>query len=120
MNEVINILEIKQKLIEFAKERDWEKFHTPKNLAMALNVEAGELLEIFQWMTSEESKLLNKSDYDMEKIEDEIADIFLYLVRICTVLDIDLLKSSLSKIKKNSEKYPPSLVRGSSKKYTDY
>ncbi|MBT6326246.1 MAG: nucleotide pyrophosphohydrolase [Bdellovibrionales bacterium] len=116
----MNILEIKQKLIEFAKERDWEKFHTPKNLAMALNVEAGELLEIFQWMTSEESELLNKSDYDMEKIEDEVADIFLYLVRICTVLNIDLLKSSLSKIKKNSVKYPPGLVRGSSKKYTDY
>ena len=121
--EVLNLTLLKKRLTTFAKERDWEKFHTPKNLAMALNVEAVELLEIFQWMTEEESlKLieLSGSEKKIMNIRDEIADIFVYLLRLCSVLNIDFEKSLLEKIEKNETKYPPNLVRGSSKKYDEY
>ncbi len=94
---------IKDKLIKFSKERDWEKFHTPKNLAMALTVEVSELLEIFQWSLDGGQDVIENSK---EEIESEIADIFNYLVKLVDLLDIDLEKIALKKIDLNSKKYP--------------
>ena len=90
--------------------RDWEQFHTPKNLSMALSVEASELLEIFQWQKADEYKNANKKQKEM--IKDEIADIFYYLVRISDKLDIDIEKALINKMKKNRKKYPKKLVKG--------
>jgi NTP pyrophosphatase (non-canonical NTP hydrolase) len=105
---------LQEKLQEFARERDWEQFHTPKNLAMALTVEAAELQEIFQWLTSEGSFTL--SDAQRQHTREEMADVLLYLCRLADVLDIDLLQAAEDKIRKNADKYPAEEVRGSSAK----
>lgn len=100
---------------EFAKERDWEKFHTPKNLVMAMSVEVAELMEHFQWLDSH--------DYPSGKIgliAEEMADVFIYLIRMADVMGVDLVEAAYQKIKKNKEKYPAGLVSGSAKKYTEY
>lgn len=102
----------------FAEERDWEQFHSPKNLAMALAGEVGELLEHFQWKTQADSAAL--SDEDRPEVENEIADVLLYLVRLADKLDVDLLAAAERKMAKNATKYPAEVVRGSSKKYTEY
>ncbi len=110
--------EIKNYLREFAHARDWEQFHSPKNLAMALSVEVAELLEHFQWLTEKQSK-----DLDAEtksKVIDEIADVQLYLIRLADQLDVDILQAVNNKARKNEEKYPPDKVKGSAKKYSDY
>jgi len=109
--------ELQETLREFVKQRNWEKFHDPKNLAMAIIVESAELVEIFQWLTIEESKTLNNEM--IENVKDEVADIFIYLVRFCDVLGIDLVDSAFDKVKKNELKYPTHLVKGSAKKYTE-
>ena len=109
---------LKNKIAEFAKERDWEQFHTPKNLACALSVESSELLEIFQWMNRDEEENINEST--KQKISDELSDIFVYLMRLTDVLQIDLEKSIAQKMQRNAEKYPAEIVRGSSKKYDEY
>ena len=98
---------MRDRLKAFAQERDWEQFHSPKNLAMALIVEAAELLEHFQWLSPEQSEL-------------EMADIFIYLMRMCERLDVDLLQVVEDKIIMNTEKYPADKVRGSAKKYSEY
>ena len=107
---------IKDKLIKFSKERDWEKFHTPKNLATALTVEVSELLEIFQWSLDGGQDVIENSK---EEIESEIADIFNYLVKLVDLLDIDLEKIALKKIDLNSKKYPIEKSKGKSVKYTE-
>ena len=101
---------------KFASDRNWEQFHSPKNLAMALTGEVGELIEHFQWLKEEDSFMPE----DKKGVEEEIADVFLYLLRLSDRLDIDLLKVSEEKIKKNEKKYPVDLVKGSSKKYNEY
>lgn len=104
---------------DFAKERDWEQFHTIKNLAMALSVEVSELGEIFQWARDEKEieSLLNKKKV---AVEDEMIDIFIYWLRIATKMDLDIEKSFERKFKANVEKYPADKVRGNSKKYSEY
>ena len=109
---------LRDRLKAFARERDWEQFHSPKNLAMALIVEAAELLEHFQWLTPEQSESL--PDDRRREVELEMADIFIYLMRMCERLDVDLLDVVEDKIKMNEEKYPADKVRGSAKKYSDY
>ena len=109
---------IRQYLRQYAKDRDWEKFHSPKNLAMALSVEASELVEIFQWLSEQEAD--NLSEASQAAAADEIADILLYLVRIADRLDIDIAQAVSIKTKKNEQKYPAHIVRGSSKKYSEY
>lgn len=115
----LNLENLKLKLREFSKERDWEQFHNPKNLATALSVEASELLEIFQWSNDGGLKEINDPKKRQE-IEKEIADIFNYLVKLVDVLDIDLEKAALNKIKENAEKYPIKHSKGKSVKYTDF
>ncbi len=113
-----NLELIKKRLQDFAAEREWDQFHSPKNLSMALSVEASELLECFQWLTEEQSKSLNPKQ--LAAVTDEIADIQLYLIRLADKLDIDIGEAVDKKIIKNEKKYPADKVRGSSKKYTEY
>ena len=112
----MNIEKIQKILSEFAKEREWEQFHTPKNLTMALSVESSELVEIFQWLTPEQSS--NLTDKQKVLVKEEIADIAIYLLRLCDVLDVDIETSVVDKIKINSDKYPVDLSKGSADKYT--
>jgi NTP pyrophosphatase (non-canonical NTP hydrolase) len=112
-----NLDDLKIALRKFSQERDWEKFHTPKNLASALSVEAAELLEIFQWMDDTQSKSLDERQ--LREVADEIADVLIYLVRISDVLGIDIEKSVGNKLVKNHEKYPIEKCKGSSNKQTN-
>ena len=108
---------IKLLLRKFAKDRDWDQFHSLKNLVCALSVEASELLEIFQWTDSTDEKI---NDVALkEKISDEVADIMLYLIRFADKADINLEEACLKKIQKNSKKYPVDLAKGVSKKYDE-
>lgn len=102
----------------FADERDWNQFHSPKNLAMALIVEAGALVEQFQWLKQSESHDLPPEKF--EAVEEELADIFVYLIRIADKLDINIVKAAQKKIRLNESKYPVEIVRGKAKKYTEY
>ena len=106
-----------EQLRAFAAERDWEPFHTPKNLAMALSAEAGELLEIFQWLTEAQSRSLAPDVH--AAAGDEIADVLLYLVRLSDTLGIDPVAAARRKLVKNAAKYPADKARGNSKKYTE-
>ncbi len=111
----MNIEQIQKQLSEFASDRDWEQFHTPKNLTMALSVESSELVEIFQWLTPEQSR--NLSDKQMNAVNEEVADVAIYLLRLCDVLGINLSDVVENKIKVNGEKYPVDLSKGNAKKY---
>jgi len=108
---------LKQQVRAFATERDWEQFHSPKNLAMALIVEAAELVEHFQWLTESQSQSLTATQ--REPVEQELADVLIYLVRLADRLDIDLLAAAERKIEINARKYPADRVRGSAKKSTE-
>jgi NTP pyrophosphatase (non-canonical NTP hydrolase) len=96
---------LKERLRQFAAERDWERYHSPKNLAMALIVEAAELVEHFQWLTEEESKLLVEGK--REEVSHELADILIYLVRLADMLEVDLVRAVNEKIAANARRYPP-------------
>lgn len=110
---------IQQRLRAFALERDWNQFHTPKNLATALSVEAAELLEIFQWLTDEQSLAITADEKRMAMVSQEIADVMMYLLRLADVLSIDLQQAVDQKLKINAEKYPIEKARGNASKYTD-
>ena len=109
---------IRLKVREFADQRDWAQFHSPKNLSMALSVEASELLEHFQWLTEKDSSSLDAKT--LSEVADEIADIQLYLIQIADKLGVDIATTAMAKIEKNAEKYPADKVRGQSKKYNQY
>ena len=106
MGESMDIEDLQGKLREFAKARDWEQYHTPKNISMALAAEAAELLEIFQWLTPEESIAVRTSQAQKQSVEDELGDVLNYAIRLADVLDIDLERAVLNKMAKNAEKYP--------------
>ena len=110
--------ELRERLRAFVAERDWDQFHSPKNLAMALIAEAAELVEHFQWLTEPESHHLPPDK--RQEVADELADVLVYLVRIADKLDIDLLAAVAGKLERNAAKYPAAKVRGSAKKYTEY
>lgn len=110
--------ELQRKIRKFASERDWDQFHSPKNLSMALIAEAAELVELFQWLTEEQSSQLPADK--LEQVRQELADIFIYLLRLSDKLGVDLVEATHQKIDLNGEKYPASQVKGSSKKYTEY
>ena len=102
-----NFEDLAARLKKFADARDWEKFHTPKNLAMALSVEVSELAEIFQWMTAEESSTVMTDQKAADAVKDELADITLYLVRLSAILNVDLLAEANAKIDRNEKRFPP-------------
>jgi dCTP diphosphatase len=113
----MNLEDIRQRLAEFARERNWDQFHTPKNLSMALAAEVAELLEIFQWLTDEQSKEIANIESEMEQIREEIADVFIYLIRLADKLDVDIEKAVLDKIAMNEKKYPVELAKDNATKY---
>lgn len=113
-----NFQQLQAYLRRYAAERDWDQFHSPKNLSMALSVEAAELVECFQWLTEEQS--MNLSPLQLSAVADEIADIQIYLARLADKLGVDIFEAVRQKTRKNEAKYPADKVRGSSKKYTEY
>lgn len=110
--------ELKARVRVFVAERDWERFHSPKNLAMALSVEASELVELFQWLSEDESAALD--DAQRRRVAEELADVLWFLVRLSDRLDIDLLEAAGRKLAENAKKYPAEKVRGQARKYTEY
>lgn len=110
--------ELKDRMADFVNERDWQQFHTPKNLSMSIAIEAAELMEHFQWLTVEQSK--NLDDEALADIGEELADIVIYSLSLANTLKLDLSKTVLAKMDKNIRKYPKEKVRGKSHKYTYY
>lgn len=115
--DVDSLHELREALRGFAAEREWERFHSPKNLASALIVEAAELLEPFQWLGEDESRQL--SPEDLRRVADELADVLLYLVRLADVLGIDLREAARRKIAVNAAKYPVERARGNARRYDE-
>ena len=113
-----DLLLLRDKLRAFAEARDWDQFHSPKNLSMALMVEVAELMEHFQWLTETQSGDL--ATENKAAVAEELADVLLYLVRLSDKLGVDLLQAALHKLEKNAAKYPADRVRGSAKKYSEY
>ena len=111
------LVSIRDALRTFAAQREWDQFHSPKNLAAAISVEAAELLQHFQWMSDNESMRLS-SDV-VSKVREEIADVLLYLIRLADKLDVNLVEAAESKIKLNAIRYPIEKARGTSRKYTE-
>jgi len=109
--------DLARRLERFASERDWQQFHSPKNLASALIVEAGELLEHFQWMTEEQSRTL--APEKLEAVRSEVADVLLYLVQLCNVLGIDPVKAAHDKLVANASRYPVEKARGNSRRHDE-
>ncbi|WP_430594059.1 nucleotide pyrophosphohydrolase [Isoptericola sp. QY 916] len=111
--------DLASRLREFAAERDWQQFHTPRNLAMALAGEVGELLAELQWSTDQEVGKAMRHDPDYRgRVESEMADVFSYLVRLADVMNVDLIHAALQKIDENETRYPRDLSRGNATKYT--
>ncbi|PPC87038.1 MAG: nucleotide pyrophosphohydrolase [Methylotenera sp.] len=113
-----SLTQLRMRINQFVQERDWAQFHTPKNLAMAMIVEAAELVEQFQWDTPTESVQL--ASEKREAVSHELADTFVYLLRIAEVLNIDLIEAANQKIELNALKYPVDKAKGSNAKYTEY
>ncbi len=113
----MDIKEIQKRLREFAEERNWEQSHSPKNLTMALCAEAAELLELFQWLTEEQSREIADSEGDMARVGEEVADVFIYLARLADKLGIDIEKEVFKKMALNEKKYPVELSRDNAVKY---
>lgn len=109
---------LKMRLRDFADKRDWNQFHSPKNLSMALSVEVAELVEHFQWLTEEQSRNLPQDVLD--EVSSELADSLLYLIRLADKLDIDLVTAARNKMEINGQKYPVEKARGNAKKYTEF
>lgn len=104
---------------KFVKDRDWDQFHTPKNLSMALAGEAGELVELFQWLTAEESFQITKDKEKAKALRNELADILFYTLRIADRLNIDIEEAVWEKLRQNAKRYPVKLAKGNAKKYTE-
>ena len=113
-----DLQELRVRIRAFVAEREWDRFHSPKNLAMALSVEASELVELFQWLTEEESAAPDAER--RRRVAEELADVLWFLVRLADRLDIDLLEAAESKLAANAAKYPADRVRGDARKYDEY
>lgn len=114
------IHELKELIKKFCEDRDWDQFHNAKDLAIALSIEASELLEIFRWKSREEVKELFENEKKKEDISDEMADVLYFLIRLAQRYDIDLSEALERKMEKNKEKYPIDKAKGSNKKYTEF
>jgi NTP pyrophosphatase (non-canonical NTP hydrolase) len=115
----MNINNIQKQLADFADDRDWDQFHNPKNLAMALSVEASELVEIFQWLTPEQAEEIMDSSQS-DHVKEEVADVMIYLLRLADKLDVDLECAVNDKIIQNGKKYPANLSKGNADKSTSF
>lgn len=115
----MDIQTLQQRLKSFYEERDWSQFHNPKNLVMALCGEVGELAEVFQWLTPEQATNIMHDPYQANKVHEEMADVFVYLVSIADKLGIDLFEAAEMKMEKNRAKYPIEKSKGNSKKYSE-
>jgi NTP pyrophosphatase (non-canonical NTP hydrolase) len=120
MSKTIDLDKLRAYQRAFVKERDWEKFHSPKNLAMALAGESGELLEIFQWLSEKESFSVARDAKLATQVRHELADIFYYVARLADVLEIDLEEAFWEKMRLNEKKYPVAQSKGSARKYTEF
>ncbi len=117
-HEIDSLDALRRRIREFAQARAWERYHTPKNLVMALSVETAELLEPFQWLTAEQSRHLSAEQH--EAVRQEIADVLIYLTRLADVLEIDLLDAAADKLAINARKYPIDRAHGNALKYSDF
>jgi len=113
-----SIMETRQRILKFINDREWSQFHTPKNLMLALVGEVGELSELMQWVS--DTEILDDSCFDNKKYADEIADVFIYLIRLADTLGVDLIESANEKIDDNAVKYPIDKSKGNAKKYTQH
>lgn len=121
MKNSITIQQLKKDIKEFVKGRNWEQFHSPKNLSMSLSIEAAELMEHFQWTnTVDEAVKVLKDKRKRSEVEDEVADIAIYLIDFCNLYNVDFEKAIIKKMKKNVKKYPVKLAKGKMEKYTFY
>src|SRR5215203_2131031 len=116
--EDLGLEDLRSAINAFIQERDWEQFHSPKNLAMALSVEVAEIVEHFQWLTEEDSK--NLPPEKLAEVREEIGDVMIYLTELADKLGIDPVEAAKTKVEMNSKKYPASLVKGNAAKYTEY
>ncbi|MET3052236.1 nucleotide pyrophosphohydrolase [Pseudomonas alkylphenolica] len=114
---LVDVTQLAEALERFASDRNWAQFHSPKNLVMALSGEVGELNEIFQWMNEDASKDAARAPETAQAVKDELADVLMYLVRLASVLGVDLNAAARQKLQLNGEKYPVEKARNSSKKY---
>ena len=114
----VTLHDLKQQMATFVRERDWQQFHSPKNLSMSIAIEAAELMEHFQWLTVEQSRELQREA--LQEIGEELADIVLYSLSMANFLQIDLAETVAAKMVKNERKYPKEKVRGKAHKYTYY
>ena len=119
-HQFLDVTQVQAHLRSFAASRDWDKYHSPKNLAMALAGESGELLEIFQWLTEVESHAIANEAKQREAVGEELADILQYVLRLADLLGIDINHAVWAKLEKNANKYPIDLSRGNAKKYTEF
>ncbi|MBH9417287.1 nucleotide pyrophosphohydrolase [Pseudomonas aeruginosa] len=117
---LVDVGQLAAALERFAAERNWAQFHSPKNLVMALTGEVGELSEIFQWMDEEQSKDAARHPATAQAVQDELADVLMYLVRLASVLGVDLDAAARQKLEQNNRKYPVEKARNSSKKYDQF
>lgn len=114
---LVDVEKLRSVLAIFAHDRDWDQFHSPKNLAMALSGEVGELVEVFQWLTEEQSHQIKDNHEAAKAVSDELADVLMYAVRLADILEIDINTAVISKLDQNNQKYPVEKARGSNKKY---
>jgi NTP pyrophosphatase (non-canonical NTP hydrolase) len=114
----VDVAALQSRLKTFAEDRNWDQFHSPKNLVMALAGEAGELLELFQWLTEEQSRQIAHNDTDMQRVREELADVLIYVLRLADTLGVDLESAVRDKIALNERKYPIELSSGNSIKYS--
>jgi len=119
MDEKKNISELKEIVKDFCDDRDWDQFHNVKDLSLALSIEVSELLELFRWKTNDELDEFFKDEFKREKFEDELSDVFYFVLRIAQKNDVDLSEAFERKMKKNCIKYPIQKAKGSNKKYTE-
>jgi NTP pyrophosphatase (non-canonical NTP hydrolase) len=117
---LVQVAALQAALEQFTRERDWQRFHSPKNLAMALTGEVGELVELFQWMSEPESHRAGSDPRTALAVRDELADVLIYLARLAAVLGVDLDEAVRTKLAANALKYPADRVRASPAKYTAY
>ena len=114
------LADLKARILAFVRERDWEQFHSPKNLSMALATEAAELMEHFLWLDAESSRALMRNNPDRrQKIEDELADVLVYAIEFANTNNIDIATAIETKMRANAQKYPVEKARGNARKYTE-